>query len=319
MPERVARGPLLVALEPDQVGVEAVPRCAPLVLRDERDRLDRQRPLALVALGEGRGEALDEGDERGDALDSRLRVADADLDRAEPGVRAEVPPDVRVVGEGVRPDSALDERLEVAERGEGRRQPAAREGVEDLDPRRGEAGVAAVPEGRVGREREQLRQPGAERIRDPDRLVAGAHADVDVEAEDQLALGDPLHLLEQADVARRVGDVLVLVARERVRARGGDQRPALGGRVAEPGAKLARLLDRLGRVAADARRHLEHRLEELRLDPLVPGRLGHLVEARDELVALGREELELLLDPDAEGRAAPEVRVHRGRQPSRRC
>jgi hypothetical protein len=39
----------------------------------------------------------------------------------------------------------------------------------------------------------------------------------------------------------------------------------------------------------------------------VRGRLGDLVETRDELVALLVEELELLLDAQAEGRALAEV------------
>jgi hypothetical protein len=53
---------------------------------------------------------------------------------------------------------------------------------------------------------------------------------------------------------------------------------------------------------------LDHRLEQLRLDPpLVGRRLRDLVEARDELVALLVEQLELLLDAEAERRALAEV------------
>jgi hypothetical protein len=51
-------------------------------------------------------------------------------------------------------------------------------------------------------------------------------------------------------------------------------------------------------------RDLDHRLQQLRLDPpLVRRRLRDLVEARDELEALLVEQLELLLDAEAEGRA----------------
>src|SRR5256885_7146660 len=45
-------------------------------------------------------------------------------------------------------------------------------------------------------------------------------------------------------------------------------------------------------------------------------RLGHLVEARDELVALGREEHELLLDAEAERVALAEVELHPARRRS---
>jgi hypothetical protein len=56
------------------------------------------------------------------------------------------------------------------------------------------------------------------------------------------------------------------------------------------------------------RRDLDDGLKQLGLDPaLVRGRLGHLVEPRDELVALLVEQLELLLDAQAEGRALAEV------------
>jgi hypothetical protein len=56
------------------------------------------------------------------------------------------------------------------------------------------------------------------------------------------------------------------------------------------------------------RRDLDDGLEQLGLDPaLVGGRLRHLVEARDELVALLVEQLELLFDAQAEGRALAEV------------
>jgi hypothetical protein len=56
---------------------------------------------------------------------------------------------------------------------------------------------------------------------------------------------------------------------------------------------------------------LDHRLEQLRLDPpLVGSSLGDLVEARDELVALLVEQLELLLDAQAEGRALAEVDLY---------
>ena len=59
-----------------------------------------------------------------------------------------------------------------------------------------------------------------------------------------------------------------------------------------------------------ARRRFEHRGHQLLANPLVPGRVGHLVEARHELVALVGDELELLLDAEAEGRAASERVLH---------
>jgi hypothetical protein len=55
-------------------------------------------------------------------------------------------------------------------------------------------------------------------------------------------------------------------------------------------------------------RNLDHGLQQLSLDPaFVRSRFGDLVEARDELVALLVQQLELFLDAQAEGRALAEV------------
>jgi hypothetical protein len=60
-------------------------------------------------------------------------------------------------------------------------------------------------------------------------------------------------------------------------------------------------------------RNLDHRLQQLGLDPaLVGSRLRNLVEARNELVALLVEQLELLLDAQAEGLALAEVELYAG-------
>ena len=301
--------------EVDELRLEPVARGAPLVLRDQGDRLRRQRALGRMALGERGGERLGQRDERGDCIQACLAVADPDLDRAEPRVRADVPPDVRVVLEAVRADPALDEELVLVPRGERRRQAAARERVEDLAPGRRKARVAAEPVRRVRGEREQLGEPRAQRVRSVDRLVGALHADVDVKAEDQLALGHPLHRVDQVAVALLLGDVLVLVTRERVRAGRGDQGVPLPRRIAQPRAERTRLVDRRGGARVDVRRDLDRRLEELRLDPLVRARgLGHLVEARDELVAVRGEQHELLLDSEAERVAVAEVELHSARR-----
>src|SRR5207248_11520386 len=85
-----------------------------------------------------------------------------------------------------------------------------------------------------------------------------------------------------------------------------------GGGVAQAGAEAARLVHGGVDARVDMRGDLDGRLEQLGLDPLVrAGRLGDLVEARDELVALGREEHELLLDAEAERLAPAEVQLHR--------
>jgi len=82
---------LLVAVEVDEEGVEPVAGGSPLVLLDEDDRLHGRLPALVEPLRERGGERLDERGDRADRLDAGLGVADANLDRAEPGVRPQVP------------------------------------------------------------------------------------------------------------------------------------------------------------------------------------------------------------------------------------
>ena len=138
-------------LEVDEPRVEPVSGCTPLVLVDERDRLQRQRLAGLVGLGQRGHEALRECDDALDGLDRRLRVADPQLDRPEARVGSQVPPDVGVVRKGARPRPALDQQLELLPRGERGREARARERLEDLRARRSEPGWSRLPEGRVGR------------------------------------------------------------------------------------------------------------------------------------------------------------------------
>ena len=82
--------------------------------------------------------------------------------------------------------------------------------------------------------------------------------------------------------------------------------------VADAAAELPRLLDRLADGPRDAGRGLGRGLEQLRLDPhIAAGGSEHLVEPRCEVQAVRVEQLELLLDAEAERRARPVVDLHR--------
>ena len=91
----------------------------------------------------------------------------------EPRVRAQVPPQERVVGDvrGPRTSARRSRRSRPSpRRPAGRR---AREAAEQLRPRGGEAGVLAVPVGRVRGERLQQREMRAHAVGDVDRRLAG--------------------------------------------------------------------------------------------------------------------------------------------------
>jgi hypothetical protein len=84
-----------------------------------------------------------------------------------------------------------------------------------------------------------------------------------------------------------------------------DDAVRLGRRVTQPCAETSEVLNRFAHRARHPRRHFDHRLKELGLDAplflvLLPHDLENLVDPRDELEALGVQELKLLLDPEAE-------------------
>jgi len=83
--------------------------------------------------------------------------------------------------------------------------------------------------------------------------------------------------------------------------------------VAQAPTQVVQVGHRLAHGSRDVGRHLDDRLEELSLDPLLllaplEGQ-KNLVDPRDELVALSVQDLELFLDPQAEGRALAEILV----------
>ncbi len=89
--------------------LEPVPRREPLVLAREDAVIRRDALPALEQLAVVLHEALAEGGDGDRVLDPRHGVADPHLDRAQPRVGADVPPDVRVVGDAARPLELADD------------------------------------------------------------------------------------------------------------------------------------------------------------------------------------------------------------------
>ncbi len=157
-----------------------------------------------AAIRPGQGEGL---------LAAGLGVADPHLDRAEGVVRAHAPPKLRRLDRRAGPLQHADELGVAGPVDEGAGHAAAGEGAgEDLGADRVQAAVAAVEEGRVGRDGEQQRQQLAQPVADGDRPVRSAHAHVHVHAPGVVALGDPAEFVAQAVVVRGVDDPLVQVA-----------------------------------------------------------------------------------------------------------
>src|SRR5919204_35449 len=143
---------------------------------------------------------------------------------------------------------------------------------------------------------------GEQPVDDLDRLLGIVDGDVDVHAEDQLAAGDVLQLVDEVPVPVACGDPLAFEERERVRAGRADAHALRPGDVADIAADLPQLrLDRRWRPT-DGRRDLEHRLHQLRIDTLlelvsVHGR-EHRLDVLDEVERLAVEQHVLLFDAE---------------------
>ena len=137
--------------------------------------------------------------------------------------------------------------------------------------------------------------------------------DVDVHAEDQLAPGDVLQLVDEVAVPVARSDPLALEERERVRPGGADAQALLVRDLADVAAELQQLVHHVGRGLADGRRDLEHRLHQLGVDPLlelVAGDRGeHGVDVLHEVERLAVEQHVLLLDAERVRVALPELVV----------
>ena len=143
---------------------------------------------------------------------------------------------------------------------------------------------------------------GEEAVDDLDRLLGVVDGDVHVHAEDQLAPGDVLELVDEVPVAVAGGDPLPLEEAERVRPRRADAQALLASDLAHVGAQLQELALDVAGGAADRRRDLQHRLHQLgvdaRLELVARDRLQHGVDVLDEVERLAVEEHVLLLDAE---------------------
>src|SRR3989442_7008985 len=97
-------------------------------------------------------------------------------------VRAQIPPDLRAVGNAARPHQRFDEILVLVEGIELRWYPGAREARPDGAAVRLEPGDACEPEGARRRNREEVLQAIARLVQDVDEPIAIQSADVDMDA-----------------------------------------------------------------------------------------------------------------------------------------
>src|SRR5579862_598584 len=122
-------------------------------------------------------------------------------------MRPDVPPDFLAIIDAARLDQQVDEGFVVGPVGEGVWNAGAREALEDFAAIGFEARPHAHPEGRIGRQRQDVRQEVPHGIHDVDGGVAVFDADMHMQPEDQVGARDHLHVFrsELADSARMCG------------------------------------------------------------------------------------------------------------------
>lgn len=103
-------------------------------------------------------------------------------------------------------------------------------------------------------------------VQDCDCRLRVADPHVDVQPEDQLAARRVLHGIDDAAVARLVGELLVFVIGERVRACRAEHEPGIVHELLQAEAELAQLGLRRGDRFADGRLDFDLRLKELGAD-----------------------------------------------------
>ena len=278
----------------------------------------------VVPVGERLDDGLAVGRDRDGVLEACHRVADPDLDRAPLRMRPDVPPDVGVVRDAPGALELADDPGVVVVVAEPRRRAGAWEGREDDLPARREPRRLAPPEGRARGEREERREVGQEPVDDLDRLVGIVDRHVDVHPEDQLAPRDVLELVDERVVAVLGRDALALEEAERVRPGRADAQALAVRDVADIAPQRRQLPHHVGRRPAHRRRDLEHRLHQLRVDPVrelvaLDG-VEDGIDVLDEVEALRVEEHVLLLDAERErvARRRSDGRA-RSRRARRRC
>src|SRR2546430_6267507 len=305
--------------EVDELRVHSAPHRAPLVLLDEAGQVSAESLVLPAKDHELRADGLNERGEAEGLLDTRGRIADAELDRGEERVRTQIPPDLPAIVDRGRLHQKLDEVLVLVVAREVRRDPGAREAAPDDLAVRLQPGVAREPERRRRRDREEVWKEIARLVHHLDPRLAIRDADVHVKAKDEELADHVLQLVLKDFVSLVLGYLLVLPVREGMRPSRGDPEPDRLKERRERAAQGGDLIASLGDVRADLRAGLDDRLHHLGLDlfPEPWPRRGKERLARAFELSLGVDDLELLFDADRQpGDVALSHRVAVPRRPA---
>src|ERR1039458_7595010 len=198
---QIASGNFFLFAEINQFSLDSVTRGAKLVLHDERTAID---PIALIGCmqlvqhGHGR---LDQRCNSHGFVEPHGNVAYPYLEGVKEWMRADVPPDFLAVIDAMGLDQKVDEGLVFRPVGENIGNVGSREPLKHFTAVRFKPGIHTHPEGRVRRQRQDMRQEVPHGIHDVDGGIAVLNADVDVQSENQVGARDELHVLDHLRIA----------------------------------------------------------------------------------------------------------------------
>ena len=251
------------AVVDDDLGVQAVPRGPPLVLPHQPWSRFGQR-VAMVELAiESLHQALRQRRDTRDLVERGQPVTDAQLDRAESRVRADVPPHLADRLDRLRGDQGVHVLLECVPSGQLEGQPGGRERFEHLAAVGRKAGVRTDPVRAGRRQREEVRHVREQPVQDRDRLLGRTDAAMHMDAEDLQLAGHPLVAFHQRGVALISGDPLGRPVGHRVRARAHHTEVARLGRLDHLGDRLGQVGPGFGHRLADPGDDLDAGLQQL--------------------------------------------------------
>src|SRR6267378_4289123 len=226
----IAHGHFGFFAEVDEFAFDAVACGAPFIFFDKGAAVNAEAHIAGVKAVQFHDDSLREGGDGDGFFDFGGDVAHTELESAERGMRANVPPDFLAAVDAVELHEETKKVFVGAPGLELFGNAGTREAAENGGAERFQTGVAAHPEGRTGGKREEVREKIADHVHHVDGGLFVWHGDVNVHAKNQQGTRELLEFFDNVLVTLARRNDLVDPAREGVRAGGGDlQAGALGG------------------------------------------------------------------------------------------
>src|ERR1700683_1158418 len=260
-----------------------------------------------MQLIELRHRSLNQRGQRNRLIRAHGNVAHPELNRIKKRMRPDVPPDLLRIIDAVGLDQQLDEVFILAPAGKVIRNVGPGKLVKYLAPVSLQPCIHPQPEGRVSRQREEVRQKIPRMIHHVDRGLAILNPNVHVQPENEVRPRHQLHVFDNILITRVGMNLLYLPVRKRMRRHRRQPQPILLGKLDNIAPQQLHLRFGLLDVLANPSPHFDHRLMHLRFHPLLqdePALLEDLrMNMRPQIPGLRVYGLIFLFNPDSERRS----------------